>query len=409
MSIFDKLLKLRFNIGGNNTPPAVEDLNPQEITLSGSEALKVNTVYACINVISNSVAALPFDLYRRTGSGREKAIKHRLYKLTKYPSIDTPGFNFKEALAVNLLIWGNAYIEIVKTGGAVRELNLIPSEYVHVSKKQNGEYIYTVQRDKGPSAVFSSLEGGIMPIAGKSYNGREGLSPVDLGLRSIKLSKALENFGLQYFERGARPSGFLKTPHKLSEKAFINLKRSFMQQYMGSANSGKMIVLEDGLDYVTAQNGNSDSQFLQARQYQVEEIARIFNVPLFMLQSTEKTTSWGSGLETLNNSYLTHCLLPILRRIEEAYNFYLLTDKEKADYYFEFNTEGLLRADTKTRFEAYHTGIMDGWLSPNDVRTKENMPAIEGGNVYYMPVNMAAYAGPDRAEDNRNMTEANND
>lgn len=373
---------------------AVEEIiNPPII--DKKTALRINTVYACINIISNAVASLPFDLYARTASGRKKAVEHKLYRLSKYPSVDVPAFNYMEALMVNLLIYGNAYVELVRlASGRVAELHLIPSSAVSMVHKNDGEIIYTVTEASG-SKTISSRDGRIMHITGKSFNGREGLSPVDLALKSIKLSEALENFGLQYFERGARPAGFLKVPHKMSDKAAINLKRSFMESYMGSRNSGKTIILEDGVEYEAAQNGNDSSQFIESRRYQIAEIARIFNISLVFLQETEKSTSWGSGIEQLNIMFYQNCLLSWLKRIEAAYNFTLLNDRERDIYYFEFNNEGLLRGDLKSRYEAYHTAIMDGWLSPAEVREKENLPAEPGQGQYFMPVNMEAYAGPD--------------
>lgn len=372
------------------------DDNPLSVPLAG-DSLKINAVFACVNIISNAIASLPFDLYRRTDNGREKAVNHRLYNLTKYPSADIPGYNFREALVVNLLIFGNAYIELVRVGGRVRELNLIPSKYVTVNTASDGTVSYVVTY-KGGSRRVEFGDESIMHIAGKSFNGRVGMSPVEKCMESIVLARALEHFGVAYFERGARPSGFLKTARKLSEEAVARLKTSFADNYMGSKNSGKMIVLEDGMEYAPAQNGNSDSQFLEARRFQIEEIARIFAVPLFLLQSTEKSTSWGSGLEQLNISFVQTCLSNWLKRIEEAFNFFLLTDAEKRQYYFEFNVDGLLRGDQKSRFDAYHEAIMDGWLSPNEVRAKENLPDIPGGDVYFIPVNMAGYAGPDKGE-----------
>ena len=245
----------------------------------------------------------------------------------------------------------------------------------------------------------------ILHIVGKSYNGKKGLSPIELGMRSLVLSRALEAFGVNYFDRGARPSGFLKTAKKLSEEAVDRLKKSFTENYMGSANSGKMLVLEDGMEYEVAQNGNDSSQFIQSRNMQIEEIARLFNVPLFLLQSTEKSTSWGSGLEQLSQSFTRYCLTPYLKRIEEAFNFNLLSEKERKEYYFEFNVDGILRGDSSSRINLYHQGIMDGWLSPNEVRQLENLPAIEGGDIYLIPLNMEQYSGDENesiGENNEN-------
>ena len=384
-------------------PATVDDLFKKPGTISKNDALRINAVLACVSIISGTIAALPFALYRKTKNGREKATRHPLYKLTQYPCLDMPAYNFTEALIINYLIWGNAYIEMVKIGGQVRELRLAPSSAVSMTKDGRGNIIYTITRADAGSETISSADRVIMQIAGRSFNGWEGKSPVDLCMQSFKLSKALEDFGLAYFERGARPAGFLRAPRKLSEEAVIRLKRSFIEQYAGSKNSGKLIVLEDGLEYEAAQNGNDQSQFLQSRSWQIADIARAFSVPLYMLQETEKSTSWGSGLEQLNISFVQHTLTPILKRLEAAYNYYLLADAERGNYYFEYNTEGLLRGDLKSRAEYYHSALMDGWLSPNEIREKENLPNIPGGDVYYVPLNLQAYAGQDApAKDGNN-------
>ena len=400
MGFFDFITKRNMDQGDRPPAEVADLLDPDKITKG--DALKINAVLSCISIISGAIAALPFDLFRRTENGREKATKHCLYKLTQFPALEMPAFNFMEALIINLLIYGNAYIEIVRVKREIKELHLIPSKAVSTAEKADGEIIYYISREGGKT-TFSSRDGVIMHIAGRAWNGREGLSPVDLCMRSLDFSRALENFGASYFGRGARPSGFLKAKRPLTPDAVKNLKRSFIENYAGGKNSGKMIVLEDGMEYEAAQNGNDQAQFLETRRFQIAEIARIFNVPLYLLNETEKSTSWGSGLEQLNISFVQNTLTPTLKRIEEAYNFYLLTDAEKTNYYFEFNVDGLLRGDQKSRAEFYHSALMDGWLSPNEIRRKENLPDIPGGDIYYIPLNLTAYAGPDKpAEGNNN-------
>ena len=373
-------------------------LSPDAVvqTIMKKDALKVNTVYACINIISNSIASLPFDLYQRTADGRVKAVGHKLYSLCKYPSLDMSGYNFRQALLVNLLIYGNAYIEIIRLRGQVRELNLIPSDKVNVIELADGRLEYDITSSTGTQTIYSD-EGKILHITGNSTNGKIGISPIEIGMKSIVLARSLEAFGINYFDRGARPSGFLKTQKKLTEEAVARLKKGFAN-YMGSANSGKMIVLEDGMEYEIAQNGNDSSQFLESRRLQISEIARLYSVPLHLLQETEKSTSWGSGLEQLNTSFVQMCLSPYLKRIEDAFGFALLTERERKEYYFEFNVEGLLRGDTQSRIALYHSAIQDGWMSPNDVRRLENMPAIENGDIYLIPLNMQQYSGDDNPD-----------
>ena len=398
MNIFDKLLK-------RSSPQTVEDILTPEIlanTVSKKDSLQINAVYACVNVISSAIASLPFDLYRKTADGRVKAEDNPLYSITKHPSVDMPAYNFMESLLLNLLIYGNAFVEIVRIHGQVRELNLIPSEKVTIVSNSDGQisYVITQLSSTGRLTQIKADPKKIMHITGKCFNGRKGLSPVELCMKSISIARALEIYGLNYFERGARPSGFLKVPTKLTDEAAQRLKLDFARNYQGTSKSGKPIVLEQGTDYVIADNGNDSSQFLESRRFAVEEIARIFQVPLFLVSETSKSTSWGSGIEAQGIAFVQYCLGPYLKKIEEAFGFYLLPSKEQDSLYFEFNVDGLLRGDQKSRFDAYHTAIMDGWMSPNEVRAKENLPAIDGGDVYLMPVNMAGYAGEDKKDEN---------
>jgi HK97 family phage portal protein len=398
MSFLDKILK--------RSRPGIEDILTPELlasTVSKKDSMQINAVYACVNIISSAIASLPFDIYRKTDNGREKAVKLPLYGITKNPSADMPAYNFMESLLVNLLIYGNAFVEVVRIRGQVRELNLIPSEKVTITKDGDGQNVYVVTGSDGKGQTsFPASSKKIMHVVGKSYNGTEGISPVQLCMRSLSIARALEIYGLNYFERGARPSGFLKVPTKLTEESAERLKRDFARNYQGTAKSGKPIVLEQGTEYVIADNGNDSSQFLESRRFAIEEICRLFTMPLWMVSETSKSTSWGSGIEAQGIAFVQYCIGPIMKRIEEAFGFYLLSAKEQEQYYFEFNIDGLLRGDQKSRFDAYHTAIMDGWMSPNEVREKENLPAIAGGDVYLLPVNMAGYAGEDKVEQNEN-------
>lgn len=367
-------------------------------SLSKQTSIKINAVYACVNIISNAVASLPLGLYRKTDNGREKIEDHRLAKLLRRPSADMSAFNFKEALTVNLLIYGNAYIEkVLGRSGDIIELNLIESDKVSTRRRADGSIKYTVSTSKGTKIAD---EGRLIHVAGKSFTGKVGKSPVELCLQSIAFSKALEEYGHKYFSEGARPSGFLTTPNIMTPDAQRNILSSFRDEYCGSSNSGKIAILTEGLQFQQAQNGNDSSQFLETRRYQVEEIARIFQVPLFLLQSTEKSTSWGSGLEQLNISFVQHCLSPYLKRIEEALNYNLLTGKDD-DLYFEFDVNGLLRGDMQGRFAAYHQALSDGWMSINEVREKENLPKVEGGDGHFVPLNMGRLA-PDGSVEETN-------
>jgi HK97 family phage portal protein len=189
------------------------------------------------------------------------------------------------------------------------------------------------------------------------------------------------------FANGAKPGGVLSHPGKLSDEAAKRLKASWSTAFSGE-NQHKTAVLEEGMEWKALGLTNEDSQFLETRRFQTEEIARIFRVPLHMIQSTEKSTSWGSGIESLTLGFVKFTLLPWLRRWEQAISRDLLSVADRKRHYAEFLIEGMERAAVETRYNAYSTAIQNGIMSPNEARRKENMDPRPGGDEFWKPSNM---------------------
>lgn len=363
------------------------------------KALEVNTVHACVNLIASSIARFPLKLYKKTKDGREPATEHPLYNIFKDPNVDMTGVTFINALVTNLLLYGNAYIEKIPVKGDM-QLNVVPSKYVNIKIENNKPFFIvnvcdpnTIVKKKGKRLDST----GIIHVVGESVDGIHGISPVKKLSKTIEFAKILELFGVLFFQNGAQPSATITVPDgkKLSDEAIARLQSVFKAQHQGVKNAGRVVVLENGARLESFQLGNDASQYLQTKESLVEEIARIFNVPLHLIQKTDKATSWGTGIEQMGINFVVYTLGSHLSRIQSAVNRGLLTPEESEMYYFEFDTNVLTQGDIKGRYEAYEIGLRCGFISPNEIRQKENMPQIPGGNLYCMQLNQPPYAGED--------------
>jgi HK97 family phage portal protein len=360
------------------------------IAVTEDTALALSAVFSCVNVLSRSVASLPLNLYLRDSSGgRIKAAQHPLYKvLHDSPNPEMTAYAFRESMMMNLLMRGNAFAEIIRNGkGEVTELWPIPAKYIEVSRDTRGELTYTVKiTGQQPKELASEK---VLHIAGLGFDGIMGKSAIAYCKDSVSIGIGAEQFGAGFYANGAKLSGILKHPGKISKEAHERLNISFNETYSSMSKAQKTAILEEGMSYERIGIPPGDAQFIETRKFQVEDIARIFNVPLFLIQSQEKSTAWGSGIEQLNMAFVTHHLRPILVRWEQTINMKCLTDKEKSNYFVEFLLDGLLRGDNKTRYESYAIGRMNGWLSVNEIRALENMNAVADGDIYVSPLNLA--------------------
>ena len=352
-------------------------------------AMQIATVYACVRLLADSVAQLPLFLYKDEEDGRSsKAVKHPLYKiLYRQPNPEMTSFSFREVMMTHLLLWGNAYAQIVRDGknNIIGLYPLLP-ENVEVDRGENGKLFYTyhaytdeVPNMKNNDIVFRREE--ILHVVGLGFNGLVGFSPIAMMKNVLGATIAVEKYGRVFFKNGAQPMGVLE--HLGVLKNPEKIRQNWTEVYGGASKAHSVAVLEEGMSYKPISLPPEDSQFLSTREFDVEEICRIIRVPPHMVQSLKRSTF--SNIEHQSVDFVVHTLDPWLLRIEQAIIKDLLLENEKDVYYPKFNVDGLLRGAVNERMRAYSIGVTNGFLSPNEVRRKENLPPIpaeEGGDFY---------------------------
>ena len=360
-------------------------------------AIQMSAVYSCVRILSEAVASLPLHLYVSTELGGEKAINHSLYRiLHDEPNKDMTSFIFRETLMTHLLLWGNAYAQIIRNGkGEVIALYPLMPDKMKVDRDEKGEIYYEYYMgDEGKVRLFSQ---DILHIPGLGFDGLVGYSPIAMAKNAIGMAIATEEYGAKFFSNGATPSGILEYPGTVKDPSLI--RDSWSNGFSGN-NAHKVAILEEGMKYTPISISPNEAQFLETRKFQLNEIARIFRVPPHMVGDLEKSSF--SNIEQQSLEFVKYTLDPWVLRWEQAINKRLLTDEEKKKYYVKFNVDGLLRGDYQSRMNGYAVGRQNGWLSANDIRRLENLdiiPKEEGGDLYLingnmLPLNRAgAFAG----------------
>ena len=358
-------------------------------------AMQMTAVYACVRVLSEAVAELPLHLYRYTDKGsKEKAIDHPLYFLLHdEPNPEMTSFVFRETLMTHLLLWGNAYAQVIRNGkGEVIALYPLMPDRMTVDRDDKGRlyYEYRKSNDDAPTmkdgtVVLSPYD--VLHIPGLGFDGLVGYSPIAMAKNAIGLSIAAEEYGSKFYANGAAPSGVLEHPGVLKDPERV--RNSWNSAFGGSSNSHKVAVLEEGLKYTPISISPNEAQFLETRKFQIDEIARIFRVPPHMIGDLEHATF--SNIEEQSLEFVKYTLDPWLTRWEQSMQRSLFNEDEKKALFIKFNVDGLLRGDYESRMNGYAIGIQNGFMSPNDIRELENMDLIPdelGGNLYMVNGNM---------------------
>ncbi|MDN6549850.1 MAG: phage portal protein [Enterobacterales bacterium] len=348
-------------------------------------AMQLTAVFGCVRVLAESVGMLPCSLYEQLDRGSKKAIKERLYKLL---SVKPNGYmtpqEFWELLIACLCLRGNFFAYKVMALGEVVEL--LPLDPGSVVAKLNSQWepVYQVTFPDGSSDTLSQKE--IWHVRIFTLDGLNGLSPIAYARQAIGLGMATEEHGSRLFSNGAVTSGVLETDQTLSDEAFNRLKTDFEDRHQGLANAHKPMILEMGLKWNQISLSAEDAQFLETRKFQLEEICRIFRVPMHLVQNTDRATF--NNIENLGIGFINYSLVPYLTRIEQRINLGLVKASKQGQLYAKFNVGALLRGDMKSRFEAYATAINWGMYSPNDCLELEDRNPRPGGDVYLTPMNM---------------------
>ena len=356
-------------------------------SVTPSSAIQVSAVYACVRVIAETIASLPLHIYEATDAGSRKANEHPLYRLLHdEPNTEMTSFIWREVMLSHLLLYGNSYCQILRSGRSkiVGLYPLLP-DHMAVDRDTKGKLTYTYTTSEGRTVLLAPED--VLHIPGLGFDGVMGYSPIALEKAAIGLGIAAEEYGSKFFQNGARPSGILTHPNTVKDPA--SLRASWNAAYGGSGNASRVAVLEEGMTFVPLSMPNNEAQFLETRKFQVTEICRIFRVPPHMIGDLERATF--SNIESQNISFAVHTIRPWLVRIEQAINKTLIPENEKDRYYAQFNIDGLMRGDYKSRMEGYAIARQNGWMSANDIRALENLNPIseeEGGNAYLVNGNM---------------------
>ena len=354
--------------------------------VSEESAMRTSAVYACVRVLAETVASLPFPLYKRLLRGKEKAIYHPLYSLLHdVPNHEMTSFSFRETMMTYLLLWGNAYALIQYKGKYPTELWPLHPSRVYVDRHSVTKELVYKYSDENDMYEYSTNQ--ILHIPGLSYNGITGLSPVGLARQTIGLAQATEEFGSRFFSNGARPGGILEHPGIVKDPE--KLRKSWEEVYKGVRNSHKIAVLEEGMQYKEIGIPPNDAQFLETRKFQLNEICRMFRVPPHLVGDLERATF--SNIEHQSIDFVVHTIRPWLVRWEQAIQRCLISEGERSLYFAKFTVDGLLRGDFKTRMDGYAVGRQNGWYSANDIREFEDLNPISedmGGDLYLVNGNM---------------------
>jgi len=355
---------------------------PDANVFDTDKALTLTAVWCAIRLLAESVSSLPISVFTKQANGDKlEDTKSPIYNLIKFkPNYYQNKITFFEFIMLSICTEGNSYVQIVRnnSGTPVQLICLDPSNVTVVVN--NNELFYQV--DGG--AVLDSSD--MLHFKTITDDGVTGLSPIDQCAKALNWGVSLEEFGATFFSNGAKPSSILQTDRALSDTALQRLKSSFNNNYAKLKNSNSTIVLEEGLTFKPISISPEQAQFLSSRQFSIEEVARIFNVPPHMLKDLSKSSF--NNIEMQSQEFVTYTLMPYITRIEQEMNLKLFRTNELGKTFVEFNVNGLLRGDVKSRTEAYKTAITNGYMSINEVRQKENMNSIEGGDKHFMQMNM---------------------
>ena len=376
-------------------------------------ALQHIAVYACVRVLSEAIAQLPLHLYKYNDKGKERVPQHPLYFLLHdQPNPEMTSFVFRETLMSHLLIYGNAYAQIIRNGrGDVLGLYPLMPDKMKIDRDEKNRLIYIYSRydeanpnlkEQGDIVLYADE---VLHIPGLGYDGLVGYSPIALAKNAIGISIACEDYGASFFGNNANPSGVLEHPGVIKNPD--KLRDAWHRAY-GGRNAHKVAVLEEGVKFTPISIPNNEAQFLETRKFQIEEIARMYRVPLHMIGDLDHATF--SNVEHLSLDFVKYSLDPWIVRWEQGLQKALLSDSEKGQYFIKFNVDGLLRGDYASRMQGYSIGIQNGFLCPNDVRELEDMnliPEEKGGFTYMVNGSMsrlcdAGIAYADKKEESEN-------
>ena len=358
-------------------------------------SMQMTAVYSCVRVLAEGVASLPLHVYQSAEDGStKKAVDSPLYFLLhNEPNPEMTSFVFRETLMTHLLLWGNAYAQIIHNGrGEAVALYPLMPDRMTVDRDDNGRlfYEYMTSYDDAktmPNGIVRLSPRDVLHIPGLGFDGLVGYSPIAMAKNAVGMAIACEEFGARFFEKGAAPVGVLEHPGTLEKPE--KLRENWQSVYGGSGNAGKVAVLEEGMKSSPISIPPDQAQFIETRKFQLDEIARIYRVPPHMIGDLEKSSF--SNIEQQSLEFVKYTLDPWISRWEQALERALLLPSERHDHFIKFNVDGLMRGDYVSRMNGYAIARQNGWMSANDIRELENLdriPAEDGGDLYLVNGNM---------------------
>ena len=353
-------------------------------------AMQTTAVYVCVRILAEAVASLPLHVYEYQDDGGKKLVHdHPLYYLLHdEPNPEMTSFVFRETLMSHLLIWGNAYAQIIRDG-AGRVLGLYPllPDKMDVQRDDRGNIYYVYSRNSDENPMFKEYGDirlkaeDVLHIPGLGFDGLIGYSPIAMAKNAVGMTLACEEYGASFFANGANPGGVLEHPGVLKDPSKV--RESWNSVYRGVNNAHKIAVLEEGMKYQQIGIPPEEAQFLETRKFQINEIARLYRIPPHMVGDLDKSSF--SNIEQQSLEFVKYTLDPWVIRWEQSLQRSLLLPGEKGKYFIKLNVDGLLRGDYQSRMNGYAVGRQNGWFSANDIREMENMnpiPDEQGGNLY---------------------------
>lgn len=349
--------------------------------------LQLSTVWACVRLISETIGTLPLGMYERTSAGKKPAPQHDLDSILGIqPNIDSIASVFWEAVVAAMLLRGNAYCEKLMAGNRVIGLEFLYPSRLNISRSVNNQPVFIYTGTNGHQRQIDRSR--IWQLPGWSLDGKSGVSVVAYGAEVFGAALATDTAASSTFKNGLRPTTWFKYPKILKENQRKEARELIENRLSGSINSGKSVILEADMEVGTIGIPPKDAQLLESRAFSVEELCRWFRVPPWMVGHTEKSTSWGSGIEQQMIGFLTFTLSPWLKRIEQSIVKDLLSPADRLRFYPKFKVEGLLRSDSAGRSAFYSTMVNNGIYTRDEVRELEDKSPM-GGNASVLTVQTA--------------------
>lgn len=384
-------------LSGEDVPSA---RNP---SVDADTAMCFSAVFACNRVLSETLASCPIFLYEKDEKGNRLQVtdapEYGLLRYAPNPEM-TPG-QFKEFGMSNINLGGNLIAQkVFNLHGDLLELRPITWDRVRIDiDKQSGRLLYFIDGKTEPKTRDE-----ILHIPGLTLDGYIGITPLTYAALTVDIGVSQDKFERNFYLNRASTSGVFQYPNELSDEAFQRLKKDIKKNYAGLQNAGVPMILEGGGQFKEVTMKLTDAQFIESKRFRIEDVCRVFRVPLHLVQDLTRSTN--NNIEHQSLEFIVYTMLPWFKRWEENLNLQLLSSESKRrNRYFEFKIDSLLRGDVQTRAMAYAQGRQWGWLSVNDIRRLENMNPIPNGDIYLEPLNMGEAGKVQRTDQTKAMVE----